>query len=118
MPARVDDFLFARRRPDYDCFDFANDVWEAETGEDLRGQLGADLRDFMALLATGRTGARRLRRIPRPSSPSIVVMRGRVGDLHVGVYLRGRVLHLKDAGPEYMEVEVASRGFNRVAFYR
>jgi hypothetical protein len=110
----LDRFLWARRTPTYNCLDFAHDVWLAETGQDLKALLGNDL----AMLDGNISRVRAFSRVPEPVSPCLVLMRGRHGDPHVGVFLRGSVLHLLAKAPEYMDLSVATRGFTRVRFYR
>lgn len=117
MACRVDDFLDRRRVPGvYDCLDFTVEVWRAETGEDLTGRLHSLVGAGKASRQIGEA-ARRFRKLAKPADPCLVVMHGLCGDLHIGVYLRGRVLHLL-ARPEFMAVDVASRGFSKVSFYQ
>ena len=118
MTARVDDFLTRRRGPDYNCLDLTCEVWRSETGEDISEILGSDLTQIGRHLGVRNSGARRFRKIASPISPCLVVMHGQRGAFHIGVFLRGRVLHLRSDTPEWMEVEVASRGHKRTAFYR
>jgi hypothetical protein len=110
---RVDAFLDRRRRKGYDCLNFTTEVWLALTGEDLRGRLHE-------LTGPGRrvgSAPRRFEKLACPQDPCLVVMHGRLGNPHIGVYLRGRVLHLLNY-PEFTQLEVATRGFTRVSYYR
>lgn len=111
----VDRFLFARRTPSYDCLDFAADVWEAHTGENIRDRL-ADLLSHHGR----RIGDARLQfeRLPGPQDPCLVVLHSGRSDPHVGVYLRGRVLHLLGRSPEFTEPDIAARGFTKVRYFR
>lgn len=115
----VDAFLARRHRGDeYNCLHFARDVWLEATGEDL----GARMADLLTS-STGerRIGARHRRafeRLDRPADPCLVMMRRGRTEPHVGVYLRGRVLHLTERGAEFHEPAIASRGFQEVEFYR
>lgn len=119
MPAVVDQFLTARHRGDaYNCLHFSAEVWEAETGEDLRDRLGGMLANATRHRRVVRDRVRTFEKLGRPQSPCLVSMHRHRGEPHIGVYLRGRVLHLADHGAEFTELEVATRGFDRVRFYR
>jgi hypothetical protein len=37
---------------------------------------------------------------------------------HIGVFLRGKVLHLKESGAEFQPLDVASFGFTKMGFYK
>lgn len=113
--ASVDRFLFARRRPGYDCLDLVCDVWEAHTGERIRDRLGDLLASDGRRIGNARAGFRRL---PEPADPCIVVFHSDRSDPHVGVFLRGRVFHLLGRSPEFTEPDVAARGFTRVRYFR
>lgn len=110
---RVDDFLSRRRRRGYDCLNFTAEVWLACTGEDLQGRLQELLGPRRRLGA----GRRRFERLERPEEPCLVVMQSHRANPHIGVYLRGRVLHLLHSA-EFTKLEVATRGFTRVSYYR
>lgn len=113
--ASIDRFLFARRSATYDCLDLVAEVWEAHTGEDIRERLGDLLGADGRQIGKARTSFTRL---ARPEDPCIAVMHSDRGDPHVGVYLRGRILHLLGRSPEFMEPDVAARGFTRVRYFR
>lgn len=111
----IDPFLFARRSDNYDCLDFAAEVWEAVTGEDIRDRLGPLLGRGDRSIGSARTNFKRLR---KPEDPCLVVFHSGRNDPHVGVFLRGRVLHLLQEAPEFMEVDVAARGFTHTRYFR
>lgn len=92
-------------RRTYNCVDFARDVWRDATGEDLG--------DIYPPTPHARG---KLKRIAAPQDPCLVLMRST--EAHLGVYLRGRVLHLTQAGAEFTEIPVATRGCGKVRFYR
>lgn len=98
----MDTYLTRRRAPGYDCLSLADEVWSALTGESLREKIRH--RSFVRLAA--------------PADPCIVFMRGHRREPHVGVYLRGRVLHLRECAPEFTQLRVASFGFPTVEFFR
>ena len=106
----VDRYLSRRQAPGYDCLAFARDVWAGLTGEDLRGRL-----DIL------HPDPRRLRvfeRLSAPVDPCLVLMRRPRSQPHVGVYVRGRVLHLDAGGAKHVPLELVALSFLRVEFYR
>jgi hypothetical protein len=113
----TDHFMDRRMKGDaYNCAHFAEEVWLALTGECLSDRAGHLLRtgvqpDLRA------SEVSKFEKLPAPVDPSLVVMRRRGASPHVGVYTRGKVLHLQHSGVEFMELEVATRGFSKVSFY-
>jgi len=99
----------------YDCLDWVCDVWLDETGEDLRARLEKFLGHDRKVTPAIRKGFKRLK---KPSSPCIVVMTRKGIDPHIGVFLRGKLGHLHSTGPEFLPVDLASRGFTSVTFYQ
>ena len=101
------DLLSKVRTKAYNCAHFAGDVWEHETGEDIRPILTG----FLAVRRERRITSslhRDFIRIENPVSPCIVLFRHPEAkvDPHVGVYLRGKVLHLDGKAPIRQEVQV------------
>ena len=104
-------------RQRYNCAHFAADVWQSETGEDL-------LHLLTPLMSRRPSVPRELGELFRrhPGRPdrrtcALAVMRRPGSASHVGVYLRGRVFHLHERGAEALPPDVASRGFDEVAYY-
>ena len=108
--------LSARLSSDYNCAHFVSDAWEHETGMDIRPILTG----FLAV-----RGERRITphvrgglvRIPAPSDPCVVLIRRDKATPHVGMFTRGRVLHLTDSGPMRQLLSVARLGYHSVRFY-
>lgn len=99
----------------YNCLHFARDVWLDHTGVDITEHLQnvfhPDQRTDL------RKSLRAFERITEPVDPCLVMMhRPRLAP-HVGVYLRGKVLHIWERGVEFLPVALASRGFESVRFY-
>lgn len=111
----IDRLLFARRSPEYDCLDLASEAWRELTGEDIRDRLGDLLGRAGRRIGAARSSFTRLR---APEDPCLVVFHSDRADPHVGVYVRGRVLHLLGRSPEFMEVDVAARGFTKIRYFR
>lgn len=114
----VDPFLDRRYKSrSYDCLHFTREVWLAATGEDIGDRLETLLgrgRDRKVL----RGHRRAFQRLSRPEDPSLALMRRPRSSPHIGVYIRGRILHISERGVEFMPPEVAARGFASVGYYR
>ena len=102
--------------PAYNCAHFAADVWESETGRDIRTILSGFLTTPERRRATPQARGD-LVRIPSPRSPCLVLFRRVKAVPHVGVFLRGRVFHLTTAGAIRQPLSVASLGYTAVRFY-
>lgn len=110
------ELMRATLSPDYNCAHFVCDAWEVEAGQDIRPVLHG----FLA-----RRGERRatmqlvnaMRRIPAPVGPCVVLFRRVKATPHVGLFIRGRVLHLTDSGPIRQLVDVARIGYHSVRYY-
>jgi hypothetical protein len=100
----------------YNCAHFVCDVWEQETGQHigdtLAGVLHAPRERKLKL-----PDVHRVTVLASPESPCLVLMRNR-WESHVGVYLRGKVLHLIETGVQYVPLDVACIGFPKVRFFR
>lgn len=113
----VDEFLLRKYRPDYTCLEFAADVWEAHTGTNIMALLKSfhtPVNDVKARRQSLRLGFE----LATPEDPCIVVMQRPKVTPHIGIYLRGRVLHLQPSGAEFQPVDVAARHFTRTKFYQ
>lgn len=101
----------------YNCLHMARDVWYDLTGEDIWDRLGT-----LRAPKVHRTFVRRNRlgfdRLPGPVDPCIVLMRRPHTEPHLGVYLRGKVLHINSVGVAHQTLDVASLGYKTVSFYR
>lgn len=98
----VDKYFSRKYKPGvYDCFDFAREVWRDLTGINLQSMMHA----------------RGCIEIPKPVNPCLVFMERAKFVPHVGIFIRGRVLHIHDYGVEYQPMNVATRAFETVRFY-
>ena len=100
----------------YNCAHLVADAWRAETGEDIASLL----RGFMRPKGQRSVEAdkmRTFRKLDRPESPSIVVMRQGKNRLHVGMYLRGRILQIRQDGVTFLPPHLATMGYTRVRYY-
>lgn len=110
------DLLAQSLRPLYNCAHFVADAWERETGHDIRPILVGFLAPARERRALPHV-AHDMRRIPAPASPCIVLFRRVKATPHVGLFVRGRVLHLTEQGPIRQLLSVASIGYSSVRFY-
>lgn len=97
----------------YECRHHASEVWEAITGQPFDRQM----LDFLEGVTIGRAVRSQYKRIVKPSSPCIALFRNSVVS-HVGVYVRGKVLHLTERdGVQYVPVHVITTWYPIVRFY-
>lgn len=114
----IDEFFHRRyNRETYNCAHFAAEVWEKLTGESiaykLRGIL-VPVKDKVISFELRHA----FRRLQVPQSPCLVLLQRRKVSPHVGVFIRGRVLHLHEQGVEFQPLEVVSIGFQNTRFYK
>lgn len=110
MSFSVDPYLARQYLPGrYDCWDMLREAWGELTGFDIGPRPPAPA----AALAIWR----KFDRLPGPASPAIALMRHRRLVSHVGLFWRGRVLHIRPEGARYEAVDRAALGFSEVGFY-
>lgn len=114
----IDKFFFRKYdKNKYNCAHFVCEVWLEETGEDLSEKL------------TGALLPKKERNIPisarhnftkldSPESPCLVIFQSKGVSPHIGIYLRGKVLHIKESGVEYQPIEVVGVNFKKIGFYK
>jgi hypothetical protein len=121
MPAAlsIDPLLDRIPTASYNCLDFAIEAWrylsgDPEAAERLeRLSEGVRAEDGHVILS----GVRGFTKLDRPRDPCLVVMQRTRTSPHIGIFLRGRVLHLKECGVEYQPIQVVRRYFTRIGFY-
>lgn len=108
---------FGRRYDDekYNCLHFTRDVWKDLTGEDLEEKLAGLLGPTRQVRPSH---FKAFRRLAKPESPCIMYMTQLGRDPHVGVYLRGSILHIKSTGVEFLPPVLACRGATSVRYYK
>lgn len=113
----IDCFLARRKTKDYNCFDFVREVWLYWTGEDVANKLTG---------LTGRfkdrrpniSGVRAFTRIQEPINPCFIVLLRRPFVPHVGIYIDGEMLHLRDSGVVIEPLQIAKGHFSSIRFYK
>ena len=121
MLASVDPYLQKRHMGDaYNCLHFARDVWLEHTGKDIGSMLQAIYE--VAIDRRVRKGdVIQFERLDKPEEPCLVMFRRKFGaPPHIGVYLRGKVLHLTERGARHERLDLAQTGFipSMTRYYR
>lgn len=99
------------------CWDLVREAWLDMSGQDI----GDRTPHPASALAISRRVASSLgdfEAIPEPESPCLVLMRQSRAVPHVGLFWRGRVLHIDQRGARFERLADATRGFERIGFYR
>lgn len=90
--------ILKTRKRDYNCYNFANDVWQ--------------------VLGKGHIKDERTK-LDKPENPCIVYLsNSEKQDSHVGIFIDGKVLHLGLRVPEYIDVDIFTKAFRNVSFYK
>ena len=113
----IDRFLDRVPRPGYNCFDFMREVWLYLKGEDLADKFTGLIGDF-ANRRLNLSAVKGLKHSSKPiADPCFVVMQKKNCDPHCGVYLDGRILHMKEEGVEFQPPVVARYYFRNLRYY-
>ena len=104
----LEHFLSKEWSKDYTCNEFACDVWQAITGENLKQRLD----DFL-------NGTGEFERLDEPISPCLAYYKWNdQASTHVGVFFNGRVWHLGLRGAQNANPQIVKIGFKTVEYYR
>lgn len=109
----IDRYHGRTKTAEYDCLAFARDVWMDFKGVDLWAVLDGFLLDQTRAPAA-QLRVRHLRRfrvLSAPSSPCLVLFQRPPDRPHIGVMVRGNVLHLTDAGVRFDPLRIAAHRF-------
>jgi hypothetical protein len=105
------------RKGFYTCLEFTAEVWKDITGEDIGDRLPI-LRVASAERRITPSDLRRFERLTAPVSPCIALIRRPKAVPHMGVFLRGNILHLNDMGASFQSPQFAGLGFTTMTYYR
>jgi hypothetical protein len=113
----IDKFFGRNYHPrEYNCAHFVVDV--------LEELIQAPIRDQFKEMLTGPADRQAKRylfnglvRLKKPVDYSIAVFNSYRTAPHVGIYLRGRILHLSARGVEFQPLEVVSQNYRAYRFY-
>jgi len=118
MRLNVDPYL--SRRFDLaaqNCWHLVRDGWLELTGIDLGDRTPVRI-TTAALLGKFDTDVPAFRKIEKPESPCIVLMRSPGVIPHVGIFYKRRVLQMTQRGASYVPLENATSGYSEVGFYK
>lgn len=114
----IDKFFGRKYHPrDYNCAHFAIDVLKETAGIELHAQFQMvftgpqDRRADHSLFAG-------FRRIHHPVDNTFIIFRAPRVAPHVGIYLRGRVLHLQQQGVQFQYLDVVAINFHSYRLYQ
>lgn len=112
----LNQFFSKCRKSDYICSHFTRDLWLALTGEDISSKLQGlfDSKDLQPNIHNFRS----FKRLCVPEDPCLVLMLQLGRDPHIGVHVKGRLFHLGPRVPEFMPLELGTRGFTTVRYYK
>ena len=102
--------LEAKRSTSYNCADFFVDA--------CREFLSLSLDSFLPDGEFNQELFTKLRRTDKARHGDVVFMRDKNEGSHIGLFYEGKVLHLGEYFVEYQPIEVATRGYKEVRFYR
>lgn len=100
----------------YNCWQFAQEIWEELTGVDLGNQTPAEY-SAVAYSKKAAEFATQLKRIEKPASPCLVLLQRPQSEPHIGVFYRGSVIHLKREGAQYRPLSQVAALYPQVSFY-
>lgn len=101
----------------YNCSHFVVDAWKMITGIDISDlMLGfmAKKQDRKMFSITRRT----FKEVDYKGGNPLLVLMSKPNYRHIGVLYNRKVLHIQKTGVEYLNIDIASRGFNSVRFFK
>ncbi len=98
----------------YNCLHFAGDCWAHLTGDDRLSRVRESHLAEQGLVSLFR-GMTRSKEAT--AQPSIVLMETLEGRLHIGVCWRRRLLHINEAGCQFLPVEALDALYKNMRFY-
>jgi len=99
----------------YNCWHLVREFWLELTGQDVQ-DLTPPAVNADSLKAAFETHTPKFREIKELWDPCIIKMEG-IGTPHVGVYYKGKILHITRNGVQYQPLSVAVLGFKKVSYY-
>lgn len=116
-PFRVDPYLqWKYQQRTNNCWHLAQDVWSNLTGVDLGDQTPAE-HSAMAYTNRAVMVANTLKKLDKLQDPCLVLFQRKRLEPHIGVYYRGKVLHMNSRGPAYQDIDFVSASYTTTEFY-
>src|ERR1700760_804434 len=110
----INPFLDRVPSSNYNCLDYTKEVWSYLFGE----QAAEGLERLCEAAHEGGihpSGFRTFERLQQPISPCFAVFQRRRQSPHVGIFLDGRILHLREGGAEFVLAQLIQRCLNMKA---
>jgi hypothetical protein len=111
--------VFFKKRYDvnhYNCSHFVGDVYKFLTGRDITQGLSCFMKDRKSRFASIAI-KNFFKRIDTPQDPCIVLMHRPKFAPHVGVFTKGKIIHITQKNVEFVNISVATRGFTIIRYY-
>ena len=119
MMISVDKYLSKKHdMRQYNCWDFIREAWLEITGEDI-GHRTPSSGSRADMIRRFQREEQEFQRLDKCEDPCIVLFLRENKLPHVGIYIRGRVLHLPEKNyAKYEKIEIVSMCFKEVKFYK
>ena len=101
----------------YNCAHLVCEAWEKITGHDISVYLSGML-EALEYRSVDTEKRHYFRRTIKPVSPCIVQMRNKGQVPHVGIYVDGFVMQITQQGVQNQPLEISTRGYKLIKFYR
>jgi hypothetical protein len=101
---------------EYNCWHFLRDVWRDATGHDLGDRVPASVKAYRDRFDVG--AREEQTRIDSPVTPCIAYFpKARKATPHIGMYWRGKVLHLDHSGVVFERIDTMTARMGAVEYY-
>lgn len=101
----------------YNCFDFVREIWLELTHIDLECQTRDQCVDPQELNERALHVSTKLSRLSDIADPCLILFqRPRIAP-HIGVFMDGKVLHLRERGPMYQPLYQVTPLYPEMSFY-
>lgn len=118
MTFAVENFLLKEYdKRNYNCWHFACDVWSALTGQVLSPAKVDSCIPTTQLHERALSIAGNFVTLQQPQSPCFVLMLRKRLEPHVGVYIRGNILHLNERGAFYAPADSVTAIYPTVTYH-
>lgn len=116
----VDEYLGRRYVVnEYNCFHFVAEVWQDLCGQDVIKLFGDAVIEGAKSSKLSRRLVKGFSYLDKPEDPCFVMFRNRGQSPHIGIYLRGRVLHIRyNMGVRHEPLHMAQFGFTHTRFFK
>jgi hypothetical protein len=119
MSFAVDKYLDRKfNLQNYNCWDLVREAWLELKGVDV-GNRTPNPPTALSRIKRFRDQEKDFTKLEKPESPCIALFKRPKLIPHVGIYYKGKVLHLPETGAAYQAVELIMKtGFTQVGYYK